>query len=533
MGKGWDSDSDELRDAWNQTIDEYNRIHKNDSPKQQARQETADNPKKIKHIKYTIGKIIAIIQGLLSIAALGLLMILNMFPISYILIAAAALLILWLFAFFSQFMKKTHIVGKVEAVLISTILVIGSYYLLITNNLLGSITGVDYRIDNVAVVVLNDNPAQSLEDAIDYRFEIHKTLGIDSVKSTISDIDKTLGTNIETVTCDSFGTMVDDLYSGKVDALIYNVAWEATLEEMQEGFTEDVRILKSNEIVTQQTLSDDNISNKKITTEPFTVYISGNDEYGSIATTGRSDVNMMICVNPETRQILMVTTPRDSHIVFADNVTNGTKDKLTHAGTFGINVQINTMEELYGVDIDYYARVNFTSLINIVEALGGVEVYSEYSFTALDGRSFTKGINTLDGESALMFSRERMAFTDGDFQRGRNQQAVLTAIIKKAASPAILTSYAGLINSLDGNIDTSMTQNDIASLVKMQLNDSSAWNIVSLGAEGTTGEEYCYSNGGNASVVLLDEMSVNDVKEHIMKLYSGEVLETGIAVEGE
>jgi len=540
MGKGRDSNSDDIKDVWSQTIDKYNNNRNEKESKSESysevksvQQEPAAPPKKNKHIKYTIGKIMAIIQGLLSIAVLGLLVILNMFPTSYILIAAAALLILWLFAFFSQFMRKTHVAGKVEVVLMSTILVIGSYYLLITNNLLGAITGIDYRIDNVAVVVLKDDPAQSLQDAIDYSFEFHETLGIDSVESTISDIDNSLGTNIKTITCDNFAAMVEDLYSGKVDALIYNQAWEATLEEMHEGFTEDVRVLKSNEIVTEQTLSDDNISNKKITTEPFIIYISGNDAYGSIAATGLSDVNMLVCVNPETRQILMATTPRDSYLIFADNVTKGIKDKLTHAGNFGINVQINTIEELYDIDIDFYARVNFTSLVNIVDALGGIEVDSEYEFTARDGRHFDEGYNTLDGESALMFTRERYAFENGDFQRGKNQHAALTAIIQKAASPAILTSYAALIKSLEGNLDTSMTQGDIASLVKMQLNDGSAWNVVSLVAEGTIDSEYCYSSGQNASIVILDDESVENIKEHIRKLYNGEVLETGTSVESE
>jgi len=548
MGKKWDADADDFKDTWSQTIDEYNRNYgdeskdrkrekkrlkyqKHNQQKQQMEQELEDKTQKNKHIKYTIGKIMAIIQGLLSIAVLGLLIILNMFPISYILIATAALLLLWLFAFFSQFLKKTHIVGKVETVLVSAILIVGSYYLLITNNLLGTITGIDYRVDNVAVVVLKDNPAQSLADAIDYSFEIHEVLGLDSVNSTISEIDESLGTNIKIVTSTSFDTMAEDLYSGKVDALIYNMAWESTLEEMHEGFAENVRILKNTEVVTEQTLSDDNISNKTITTEPFTVYISGNDEYGSIAATGRSDVNIMVSVNPETRQILMITTPRDSYLIFADNVTYGTEDKLTHAGTFGIDVQMSTMGDLYDIDIDYYARVNFTSLINIVEALNGVEVYSEYSFTAVDGKSFKKGYNALNGSAALMFSRERKAFVDGDFQRGKNQQAVLTAIIKKALSPAILTSYASLIGSLEGNLDTSMTQSDIASLVKMQLNDGSAWNIVSLGAEGTTGSEYCYSNGSYASIVMLDEDSIDNIKEHIQRLYDGEILETGTAIE--
>jgi len=526
MGKNRRVNQEDTMNTWDQTVNNYNSNIGNRS--NQNPQKKRNKRKKNKHI---FGKVLAIIQGLLSLLLLGSLLILNILPVSYLIIVAVVLLILWLFVFLSQFTRKTHIPGKVISFLICIVLALASYYLLITNNLLGSITGLGYKIDNVVVVVLDEDPAQSLEDAADYTFAIHSSLSRDSVDAAIEEINETLGKEITVVTYDGFGSMVEALYSGEVGALIYNTAWETTMEEMHEGYTEAIRILESKEIKTKTTSVSS--SNKKVTKEPFIVYITGNDSYGSIATTGRSDVNMLVCVNPKTRQILMVSTPRDSYLVFADNVTNGTKDKLTHAGNFGIDVQIGTMEELYDIDIDFYARVNFTSLVNIVDALGGVDVYSEYSFTAMDGRSFSEGYNTLDGESALMFSRERYAFTNGDFQRGKNQQAVLTAIIKKAISPAILTSYASLIGSLEGNVDTSMAQNDITSLVKMQLNDGGSWNIVSSSATGKGGSEYCYSSNGNASVVILDDESIKDIKTQIQSLLNGETLVQGTTVESE
>lgn len=521
------NDQEDTIETWNQTINNYN-DGRGQSP---SGKNPTPGKRKGKKQKHTFGKILAMIQALLSLLLLGSLLLLNILPISYLVIAAVVLLILWLFVFLSQFTRKTHIPGKVMSVIICLVLALGSYYLLITNNLLASITGLGYKIDKVVVVVLDDDPAQSIQDAADYTFGIHSSLSKDSVDAAVSEINETLGKEISIVTYDGFGSMVEALYSGQVNSLIYNTAWETTMEEMHEGFTKEIRVLESKEIKTRtSTVSS---SNKNVTKDPFIVYISGNDEYGSIATTGRSDVNMLVCVNPNTRQMLMVSTPRDSYLVFANNVTNGTKDKLTHAGNFGIDVQMGTMGELYGVDIDFYARVNFTSLVNIVDALGGVEVYSDYTFTALDGRHFTQGYNSLDGESALMFSRERNAFTDGDFQRGKNQQAVLTAIIKKAMSPAILTSYASLIGSLEGNMDTSMEQNDITSLVKMQLNGGGSWNIVSLSPTGTTGSEYCYSIGGNASVVILGDASVAEIKTQIQKLLNGEILEQGTTVESD
>jgi len=529
MGKRRNDHEDTI-ETWNQTINNYNG-GRSQSPSGKSPTPGKKKGNRGKRQKHIFGKILAIIQALLSLLLLGSLLILNILPMTYLIIAAVVLLVLWLFVFLSQFTRKTHIPGKVISIIICLVLAIGSYYLLITNNLLGSITGLGYKIDNVVVAVLDEDPAQSIQDAADYTFGIHSSLSRDSVDTAINEINETLGTEISVVTYDGFGSMVDALYSGEVGALIYNTAWETTMEEMHEGFTEEIRILESKEIKTKTTSIG--TSNKNVTKEPFVVYITGNDSYGSIAATGRSDVNMLVCVNPKTRQILMISTPRDSHLVFAGNVTNGTKDKLTHAGNFGIDVQMGTLEELYGVEIDFYARVNFTSLVNIVDALGGVDVYSDYTFTAIDGRHFTQGLNSLDGESALMFSRERNAFTNGDFQRGKNQQAVLTAIIKKAMSPAILTSYASLIGSLEGNVDTSMVQNDITSLVKMQLNDGGSWNIVPLSPTGTTGSAYCYSIGGNASVVTLDDESIEVIKTQIQKLFNGEILEPGTTVESE
>ncbi len=162
----------------------------------------------------------------------------------------------------------------------------------------------------------------------------------------------------------------------------------------------------------------------------------------------------------------------------------------------------------------------------MVDALGGVTVYSDYDFTAIDGRHFNQGANQLDGESALMFARERKAFTDGDFQRGRDQQLLLTAMIQKAMSPAILTGYVGLMSTLQDNFATNMPQDSITGLIKMQLSDGSDWNIVSVAASGTPDTQYCYSLGGNASVVIPDEASVAKCQDMINRLFNGEILQS-------
>ena len=262
----------------------------------------------------------------------------------------------------------------------------------------------------------------------------------------------------------------------------------------------------------------------EVAEEPFTVYISGNDSYGEVTTAeGRSDVNILLTVNPNTRQILMTTTPRDYYVELPFG--EGCWDKLTHAGNYGIDCSMQTLEALYDVEIDYYLRVNFSGFESIVEALGGVDVYSEYEFTAASGHYFTQGYNAVDGPAALAFVRERYAFEAGDVQRGRNQMAMIEAIIDKAMSPALLTGYMGLMESVSDSFVTNMPKSSVGDLMKLQLREGGSWNVVTNSVSGYVSEAYTYSDSSQLlSVMLPDEASVQSAAELIDRCESGEVL---------
>lgn len=480
------------------------------------------SPKKRKK-RHTAGKIIAVIQAILSLFVLGVLFILNILPMMYLGLIALVLVLLWVFAFFSQFTRKSHIPGKIESVIISIVLIFVSYYLLITQNMLSQITSLGYTVDKIVVLVMKDDPAQSLKEAADYTFGIQQSFQTEKIEQAVSDLNEKIGQEIKTQTYESLQAQIQALYDGQVGAIIYNEGFQSSALELFPNFTADTRELDKVEIKTKVELDESNTSDKAVTKEPFSVYISGNDQSGSVSIQGRSDVNIIAYVNPNTKQILLVTTPRDYYVEFP-GVTNGTKDKLTHASNYGINCSMDTLEALYGVDLDYYVRVNFTSLIRMVDALGGVDVYSDYTFSTFDGKTFTEGINHLNGEDALSFSRERKSLQNGDFERGRHQMMVLEAMIQKAMSPAILTGYAGIMSSLQDSFITSMPSGDITSLIKMLLQDSSGWNIVTANAGGTGSTQYCYSLGSAASVVIPDENSVAQIKTQIQSLYNGEVL---------
>ena len=253
--------------------------------------------------------------------------------------------------------------------------------------------------------------------------------------------------------------------------------------------------------------------------KPFNVYISGIDVYGDINKNSRSDVNIIATVNPITHQILLTTTPRDYYVPIT-GISGGQNDKLTHAGIYGVSASMQTLEELYNTEINYYVRVNFTSLIDIINILGGLNVYSDYEFTTSRNSGLVmdvqEGLNHFDGEQALAFSRERKNLADGDNQRGKNQESVLTAIIDKLSSPKMIIKASGIIDSISKNIDTNFSTKQIQSFIRMQLQDPKEWNVTSVAAEGTGGNEYCYSVSENMLYVTYpDETSVTEISQQI------------------
>ena len=213
----------------------------------------------------------------------------------------------------------------------------------------------------MVVAVLADDPAQALEDAADYSFGIQLERGAKNMQAAITDIQDELGSDIETTEYDSIQAQAQALHDGEVDAIIYNEAYTDILEEGFEGYKDSVRIIYTHEIRVEMDFGG-SASDDSLTKEPFTVYISGIDVYGDVSQTSRSDVNIIAVVNPNTNQILLVTTPRDYYVEIP-GVSEGQEDKLTHAGIYGIDASMATLSELYETDINYYVRLNFTSLI--------------------------------------------------------------------------------------------------------------------------------------------------------------------------
>lgn len=482
--------------------------------------------KRDNQISWTIGVVLGVIQAVASVVFMIALFVLDMLPVKYLSIIAGLLLIALLIVFTSQLLsKKKGIAGKIFSVLMSVILAVGSFYIFKANGTVSEISGSGTKVDKVVVAVLADDPAESIQDAKDYSFGVQYALKGEEIQETVSAINEELGSAIAETEYRSVQEQATALHNGDVQAIIYNEAYNGILSEEFGDFGNSIKVIYSHSIETK--VENNAAEQVEVKDDTFTVYISGIDVYGAIETNSRSDVNIMAVVNPTSHQILLVTTPRDYYVEIP-GISGGELDKLTHAGIYGVDASMATLGQLYDTTIDFYARVNFTSLVEMVDALGGVDVYSEQAFTTSEDTGLVmnvvQGENHFNGQQALAFSRERMNVDGGDFQRGKNQQAVITAMIKKAVSPAILVGANGILNSVSGNVDTNMSQDQIQTLIKTQLSDGGAWNIKSVAAEGTGDQQYCFSSPGSLLYVTQpDPNSVASIKAMIDSVENGEV----------
>ena len=471
--------------------------------------------KEQKKTLHMAGKLITLIQLILAVGLIAVIWNSGLAPTKYLVAIIIILLILFGVTFGLQYVKnKVYIVGIVLSIILSILQAIGIVYMLKADKLMADVGGANYKTDNMIVVVKKDNPASNLMDASMYRFGTQTAVDQENTQIMVDNINTSLGREVKIEQYGTVQELANALLEGRVDAAIYNQALDGLITDAIEEYSEQVRVLYQYGIETE--IEQENVDVE----EPFNVYISGIDVSGPVATNSRSDVNIIMTVNPNTKKILLTTTPRDYYVQIPD-ISGEQRDKLTHAGIYGVDASMRTLEQLYGIDISYYARVNFSSLVKIVDTLGGVDVDSDFEFDAL-GYHFQKGMNHLDGKQALAFSRERYSFEDGDNQRGKDQQKVLTAILNKAMSPAILSNASALIADVSDSVQTNMTQEEMAKFIKMQLNDGASWTIESQAASGTGDTQACYSSGDQPLYVMWpDEAVVQSISAKMNEILNG------------
>ena len=300
-----------------------------------------------------IGIVLCAVQLAVTLVFIAALFVLNMLPMKYLGIIIAVLVLLWVLPLSSQLIsKKKAIAGKVLSVLMSIVLVLGSYYIFKTNGTVKDISGGNKKVDKMVVAVLAQDPAENIKDASGYDFGVQYAMKGDDVKSTVDIINKEVGSSISTVEYSSLNEQAQALHDGAVEAIIYNDAYTAILEEAFTGYSDSVKIIYTHEITSKL---ENTAADVKVDDDCFTVYISGIDVFGAIETNSRSDVNIIAVVNPTTHQILLVTTPRDYYVEIP-GISGGQLDKLTHAGIYGVDASMATLAKLYDTDIDFLCK---------------------------------------------------------------------------------------------------------------------------------------------------------------------------------
>lgn len=490
------------------------------------------------------GIIISAVLFCAEMAFIVLLLYTKLISVKYIGVISAMLLVFLLLVYLlvRKARKKIRfIIGVVLSVLILAVLGTGSLYIYKTVSALDTITGVNKDVTKINVYVKEDDPAQKLADASGYTFGILSELDRDNTDQALQQMYYELGSDVQTNEYSGLSELADSLNNGTTGAIILNQAYLDVLDEMDNysSFSSQLREIASLQVetvvqrktpqVTEATgstteTSDNSSADAAVTDEVYTIYVSGIDTRGEMTASSRSDVNIILTVNTRTKQILMISTPRDYFVPLS--ISNGVPDKLTHAGIYGVNVSMDTLNMLYDININYYFRLNFAGFEKIIDALGGITVNSDYEFDSQNtkGYHFNKGENHLNGEQALVFTRERYAFKEGDRQRGRDQMAVIQGVVDKATQPAFLKNYLSVMDSLDGCFETNVPYDIIASLVRRQLDEGGSWQVLSYSADGTGDTQKPYSMSQKAYVMIPDQTTVDKAKTLMKKVREGFML---------
>lgn len=440
---------------------------------------------------------------------------LNVLSFKYFIVLAIIVFLFWILIIFKLLRKKTRTFSKIIFGLISLILsfayIVGIKYIQSTINFVENVTTVvEYETQTYSVLVHNNSNYNNIADLTD------KNIGFVSLTNSLEDVNKKLqeSSNITFVSKEynEISQIIESINNYEVDAIVLEQSFVDSLEENDYHLSDNVRSIYTFELKVKKEKSTKKID---VVNEPFIMYISGSDSEDSLYENFRSDVNILAVVNPKNNKILLLSVPRDTYVQLHNTI--GTKDKLTHAGLYGVEMSKNTLEDFLNLDINYYAKVSFNTLINIVDTIGGIDIYSEKSLSMSKGCKFKQGINTnVNGKCALLFSRNRKSYSTGDIHRGQNQQEVITKIIEKLSNPSILTKYNDILSSINGSFETDMTYDELTNLVKNQLDKVSRWDVESIVIEGEGKLLPTYSLGSKPLYVMIpDENSVSSAKEKI------------------
>ena len=422
------------------------------------------------------------------------------------------------------------VVSKIICVVITLVLILGSclggYYISKTGNLLTNITNVTKHAKNtVSVVVKQSSDIKNKSQLNGLSVGTLRTIGTQGSSKALKELSKD-GIVMNQSEYDSLSAMLEAFYNGEVDSIIINESSRSQILDMESyaDFDNNTRVVYQTSYKVENTDKANAVSD--ITSKPFNILISGSDTRGGFDGNGRSDVIMVATVNPKTSTILLTSVPRDFYVTTAcdaaDGCMQGALDKITHTGIHGTNTTKRTVEQLLGIEINYTFKVGFDAVTELVDALGGVDVYVEPGY-AVSTSTFSvhEGTNHLDGEHALAYARERYSYTEGDRQRTKNQQQVLMGIVNEATKPSVITKYASIMDAMANTFSTTMSNEEISDLIKYQINNNPKWKMEQYMVDGTGDTLMCAELGDAASVMVPDQSTVKMAKDKINAVLAG------------
>ena len=446
-----------------------------------------------------------------------------LFPLTIGVVVLDAIFVL-LLVYFSR-----NVVSKIICIVLTLVVCaascMGGYYISKTQGALSNITSVAKHAKNTVSVVVKELSSIKNKSQLNGISVGSLRLNEQGSKKALKELNSE-GIVLNQTEYDSMTALLEAFYNGEVDSIIINESSRSQILDMEaySNFDSNTRVVYQTSYKVKNNDSASSVSD--ITSKPFNVLISGSDSRGGFDENGRSDVIMVATVNPKTHTILLTSVPRDFYVTTAcdagDGCMQGALDKITHTGIHGTNTTKRTVEQLLGIEINYTFKVGFDTVTELVDVLGGVDVYVEPGYaTTTSEFSVHEGVNHLNGEQALAFARERYSYTEGDRQRTKNQQQVLMGIVKEATKPSVITNYAAIMDTMANTFSTTMSNEEITALIKYQLNNNPTWKMEQYMVDGTGDTLMCAELGDAASVMVPDQSTVKTAKDKINAVLAG------------
>lgn len=446
-----------------------------------------------------------------------------LFPLTIGVVVLDAIFIL-LLVYFSK-----NVVSKIICIVLTLFICVascfGGYYISKTQNVLSSITNVAKHAKNTVSVIVKESSSIKNKSQLNGVSVGSLRLNEQGSKKVLKELSGE-GIVLNQTEYDSMTALLEAFYNGEVDSIIINESSRSQILDMEaySNFDSNTRVVYQTSYKVKNNDSATSVSD--ITSKPFNVLISGSDTRGGFDENGRSDVIMIATVNPKTHTILLTSVPRDFYVTTAcdagDGCMQGALDKITHTGIHGTNTTKRTVEQLLGIEINYTFKVGFDTVTELVDVLGGVDVYVEPGYAVHTSYlNVNEGINHLNAEQALAYARERYSYTEGDRQRTKNQQQVLMGIVKEVTKPSVITNYAAIMDTMANTFSTTMSNEEITDLIKYQLNNNPSWKMEQYMVDGTGDTLMCAELGDAASVMVPDQSTVKMAKDKINAVLAG------------